>query len=136
MVASCRNNFKFGILSRPSLFINVCPALCIIYKGRVTPKGLGVGEFIDLQLLAKQVRANISVHDEIELKKEQYYLDLLCPYGRPSLNINKIAGSMLGFKHSMDSRLKISDAMSGSNNPNYQLKGENHPIASHLYIRY
>lgn len=43
---------------------------------------------------------------------------------------------MLGFKHSMDSRLKISDAMSGSNNPNYQLKGENHPIASHLYIRY
>jgi group I intron endonuclease len=43
------------------------------------------------------------------LKWEQFYLDLL----KPSYNILKIAGSLLGFKHSEKSRAKISAAMFG-----------------------
>lgn len=40
---------------------------------------------------------------DILLKKEQKYLDLLSP----ELNINKVAGSMLGFKHSEENKLKF-----------------------------
>jgi group I intron endonuclease len=40
---------------------------------------------------------------DILLKIEQKYLDLLSP----ELNINKVAGSMLGFKHSEDNILKF-----------------------------
>lgn len=40
------------------------------------------------------------------LKREQHYIDLLCP----ELNINKIAGSMLGFKHSKLTRERLSKA--------------------------
>lgn len=41
---------------------------------------------------------------DILLKTEQIYLDMLSP----ELNINKTAGSMLGFKHSEDNKLKFS----------------------------
>jgi len=44
------------------------------------------------------------------LKREQFYLDLL----EPVYNIAKIAGSNLGFKHSKESRAKISKALKGS----------------------
>jgi group I intron endonuclease len=44
------------------------------------------------------------------LKREQFYLDLL----EPVYNNAKIAGSNLGFKHSKESRAKISKALKGS----------------------
>ena len=49
------------------------------------------------------------------LKKEQYYLDKF----QPSLNINKIAGSMLGFKHSDENKLKFSILRRGKSHSNY-----------------
>jgi len=44
------------------------------------------------------------------LKREQFYLNLL----EPVYNIAKVAGSNLGFKHSKESRAKISKALKGS----------------------
>ncbi len=38
------------------------------------------------------------------IEREQYYLDLL----KPEYNILKIAGSMLGFKHSEATKIKMS----------------------------
>jgi group I intron endonuclease len=38
------------------------------------------------------------------LEREQFYFDLF----KPTLNINKIAGSTLGFKHSEETRLLMS----------------------------
>jgi hypothetical protein len=57
---------------------------------------LGILEYINLNDLNE---------NEYEIKKvilgrEQYYLDIL----NPSLNINKIAGSTLGYKHSEEMR--------------------------------
>nr|YP_009722256.1 hypothetical protein [Morchella importuna]QGN66658.1 hypothetical protein [Morchella importuna] len=43
------------------------------------------------------------------LEREQYYLDLL----KPEYNILKIAGSSLGFKHSEDTKAKISKSLKG-----------------------
>jgi len=40
-------------------------------------------------------------------KREQYYLDIL----KPEYNILKIAGSTLGFKHSLNTRIKIGKAL-------------------------
>ena len=46
----------------------------------------------------------------ILFKREQFYLDLL----EPVYNIAKVAGSNLGFRHSKESRAKISKALKGS----------------------
>jgi group I intron endonuclease len=43
------------------------------------------------------------------LEREQYYIDLL----KPEYNILKIAGSSLGFKHSEDTKAKISKSLKG-----------------------
>jgi len=45
--------------------------------------------------------------------REQYYIDLL----KPKYNILKKAGSSLGYKHTDDTRAKISSSMSGENHP-------------------
>jgi group I intron endonuclease len=50
---------------------------------------------------------------EILISREQYYIDLL----KPEYNILKIAGSNFGFKHSIESKLKISSKVRGINNP-------------------
>lgn len=47
------------------------------------------------------------------LKREQYYIDLL----NPEYNILKIAGNLLGFKHSKETLAKMSIAKTGENNP-------------------
>jgi len=47
------------------------------------------------------------------LKREQFYFDLLSP----EYNILKIAGSSLGYKHSLDNILKFSNAKKGEKNP-------------------
>jgi hypothetical protein len=58
---------------------------------------------------------NFSLHileycdESILLKREQYYLDLL----KPEYYILKVAGNSLGFQHSDDTKLKISEAHLG-----------------------
>jgi group I intron endonuclease len=47
------------------------------------------------------------------IKKEQYYIDLL----KPEYNILKIAGSTLGFKHSLKTRAQMSINNTGVNHP-------------------
>jgi len=41
---------------------------------------------------------------EIIISREQYYLNLFLP----SLNVNKTAGSMLGFNHNEETRMEFS----------------------------
>lgn len=43
------------------------------------------------------------------LEREQYYLDLL----KPTYNILKLAGSSIGFKHSENTKIKISKSLKG-----------------------
>jgi hypothetical protein len=50
------------------------------------------------------------------LKKEQYYLDLL----KPQYNILKIAGSFLGFKHSIETKKILTISMKGNINSKNQ----------------
>jgi group I intron endonuclease len=52
------------------------------------------------------------------LKREQYYIDKL----NPEYNILKTAGSSLGFKHSDETRAKISNSLAGERNPMFGLK--------------
>ncbi len=47
--------------------------------------------------------------------REQYYIDLL----NPSYNLLKIAGSWLGYKHSEESKLRMSANRQGENHPMY-----------------
>jgi hypothetical protein len=46
------------------------------------------------------------------LEREQFYTDIL----KPNYNILKIAGNLLGFKHSKETLSKMSLAKSGENN--------------------
>lgn len=47
------------------------------------------------------------------LLREQYYLDLF----KPEYNILKIAGSILGYKHTTETLIKLSTAKKGANHP-------------------
>lgn len=75
---------------------------------------------------------------QILIEREQYYLDLI----NKKYNLNPVAGSRLGAKHSEESRQKMSErlhseetrkkiskALSGYKHPQYGLRGEN----SHNY---
>lgn len=50
---------------------------------------------------------------DILIKREQYYTDLL----EPKYNILKVAGTILGFKHSEATKVKMSINNTGINNP-------------------
>lgn len=52
---------------------------------------------------------------ETLIAREQYYIDLL----KPEYNICKIAKSRLGYKHTEETKLKISNKIKGENNPFY-----------------
>jgi group I intron endonuclease len=58
---------------------------------------LGVIEYVDISKVSYENKSEIR---KIILEREQFYFDKLSP----SLNINKIAGSMLGYKHSQEMR--------------------------------
>ena len=58
------------------------------------------------------------------LKREQYYLDLFLP----SLNVNKIAGSMLGLKHSDADLLRSGRIQRGKNKSSPKVKRNYSPI--------
>jgi hypothetical protein len=72
----------------------------------------GILEYVDL--------------NENLINKEQFYLDTL----KPTLNINKIAGSMLGFKHSTLNRLNFSITRRGKSfKQNMNLEREFKPVS-------
>jgi group I intron endonuclease len=62
------------------------------------------------------------------ISREQYYMDMLSP----QYNINPVAGSLLGFKHSEETRLKMSLTKEGlylgENNPMFGKTGEDCPM--------
>ena len=61
------------------------------------------------------------------IEREQYFMDLF----HPEYNILNTAGSMLGFKHSDQSRGNISKSLTGEKNPMYGKTGE----MSHMFGR-
>ena len=83
------------------------------------------------------------------LEREQHYLNSL----EPEYNILKVAGSLLGFKHSEESlknrsgvnhpnygkplsektKILISEALKGENNTNFGKTGEKHPMHGKLH---
>lgn len=64
------------------------------------------------------------------LSREQFYLDEI----KPEFYILKIAGSLLGYKHSKNTKLKISKALIGDNHPKGML-GKFHSIETIEKIR-
>jgi len=57
------------------------------------------------------------------ISREQFYMDEL----KPEYNILQVAGSLLGFIHSEETKAKISKALTGENHPMFGIIGENHP---------
>jgi NUMOD3 motif/NUMOD1 domain len=57
------------------------------------------------------------------IAREQYYIDLLVP----EYNLNSIAGSRFGTKHSEEARQKMSESHKGENNPMY---GKPRPVGA------
>lgn len=57
------------------------------------------------------------------IEREQFYIDMLTPL----YNALKIAGSSLGFKHSEETAIRISEAQKGVNNSMYGRSGEDSP---------
>lgn len=70
---------------------------------------LAILEYIDTLNLSKEEAKNLI------LKREQFYLDNMLP----EFNILKVAGSLLGYTHSDETKAKLSEAFSGENNPFY-----------------
>jgi group I intron endonuclease len=101
---------------------------------------LAIVEHVDIPNLSKEEARDLI------LSREQFYLDEL----QPEYNILKVAGSSLGYKHapeslakftgenhprgmlgkthSPDALAKMSEALSGENNPMFGVTGENHPM--------
>ena len=63
------------------------------------------------------------VEPEGLIKCEQSYFDTLLP----EYNLCPIAGSPFGYQHTLETRKKISKALSGERNPNYGVRGEASP---------
>jgi len=80
---------------------------------------LTILEFIDITSISKSNTKNFII------EREQYYLDLL----KPEYNILKIAGSLLGFKHSDDTIFRLKKAKSNLNNPMFS---KNHSVETKL----
>jgi group I intron endonuclease len=92
---------------------------------------LSILEFIDITNLSKEEARKLI------LEREQFYIDSL----EPTYNINPIAGSRLGTRHTNETKALMSAAKTGENHPMYNkthteetkalisrmLSGENHP---------
>lgn len=82
---------------------------CSIYKGNnskfynLEKKKYGWNN-IEYGILEKLSGKDTYINKGILLDREQYYLNKYSP----SLNINKIAGSILGYKHTEENKLKFS----------------------------
>lgn len=64
---------------------------------------VGVLEYLDLNIINTSVISKALLKKYL-LEREQFYFDIL----NPTLNVNKIAGSCLGFRHSEETRLAMS----------------------------
>ena len=85
---------------------NKNPKICPKFYNCVNKYGwnnfrVGVLEYIDLNINENVI--NKGLLRESLLKREQFYFDII----NPALNVNKIAGSTLGFKHSEETRLAM-----------------------------
>jgi len=81
---------------------------------------------------------------QLILEREQYYINLLLP----EYNILKVAGSLLGYKHTVESIEKISIAKKGENHPMFgkshspdavtkiskALSGENNSMSKSVFV--
>jgi len=107
------NYYSIGYLTRYSNSI-ICNAL---YHHGYSKFSLTILEYIDISNLSKLEAKKLI------LEREQFYIDTL----KPDYNILKIAGNLLGFKHSKEALSKMSLAKSGVNNPMHGKTGENCP---------
>jgi len=85
---------------------------------------LTIYEIIDISNLSKEEARKLI------LELEQFYIDTILP----EYNILKVAGSLLGYKHTEESLAKISFAKVGGNNPMFGRTGENHPKLQFTFI--
>jgi group I intron endonuclease len=75
---------------------------------------LSILEYIDISNLSPEEARKLI------LLREQYFLDCIFSVDEPNTyNILKIAGSLLGFKHTDESKILMSKAKVGDNNHNY-----------------
>jgi hypothetical protein len=95
----------------------ICNAL---FKDGYSQFSLTILEYIDIRNIPKdQIK-------ELILEREQYYLNSL----KPSYNILIKAGNSIGYKHSEESILKMSNV----NNPMFGKTGINHPTSKKVYV--
>src|SRR5579871_707953 len=102
----------------------ICNAL--VHHGH-SAFSLTILEYIDIANLSKEEARKLI------LEREQYYLDLFFNKEEPLYNILKIVGSSLGYKHSAETLLKMSEAKKGVKNPMFGKTGENSPIFGRSY---
>jgi len=67
----------------------------------------------------------------IILNREQYYIDLL----KPKYNIALKAGSLLGFKHSLETKLKFKNRDNKTGHPVIMINIENNNIKEYYSVR-
>lgn len=65
------------------------------------------------------------------LEKEQYYIDLL----KPKYNIALVAGSLLGFKHSLETKLKFKNRKNNTGHTTILINTENNNINEYSSVR-
>jgi group I intron endonuclease len=51
------------------------------------------------------------------IEREQFYIDSLCAFGENGYNMRPIANSLYGFKHSEESKIKMSQTKKGKKKP-------------------
>lgn len=79
---------------------------------------LSILQYIDISNLSKENTRKLI------LEREQNYLDTF----NPGYNLLKVAGSLLGFLHSEETKEKFREANKGENNPMYGRAGEDSPM--------
>jgi group I intron endonuclease len=83
---------------------------------------LTILKYIDISNLSKKEARKLI------LSREQHFLDLIFSKDEPNTyNILKVAGSLLGFKHSEEIKTLISEVLKGENNPMFGRIGKKNP---------
>jgi len=69
----------------------------------------------------------ILYNKNILLEREQHYIDIQKKIFGRAYNINPIAGSSLGYKHTPETKKHLSDTKKGNKNPQFGNVGEKNP---------